>query len=383
MALEFLGIAMTKTSVDLFLATFRAHDTSIIETDAALAAALPSRGVPGDVAAMDQCLARLEQLNRAAATLQRDLRAVEAEGAALSGLAARQAGFTPRKSAKLKTASRALRARRQTWAQIREAIQACRTVTPSPLFPPRDRRARALERANNATILALDGYSNGHQQSGEGAAYGCHSDITLKMNIFLSNLLAANRIMLAQARPRPWRFLDVGCGGGVKVMTAAPFFDSAIGLEYDPGYAKAATDLLDSTECNASITLGDALAFEDYGAFDVIYFYRPMRDADMARQMETRIVAQCRPGTLLIVPYFSTLSFIGDTSAQRVSGAVFITGTSADDAGMLAERAEMIGPDILCGSDRVPKTLSCWQETIQACRMAGYDPLLGPAPPVW
>lgn len=102
---------------------------------------------------------------------------------------------------------------------------------------------------------------------------------------------------IGDARGR--RFLDVGCGIGTKL--AAAFFlgwGDLTGIELRPSYA--ATARLVCPE--ASIVVEDAFACTGYGAFDVIYMYRPcIEDADQDR-LEEWIIAQLRPGTTLFWP---------------------------------------------------------------------------------
>lgn len=152
---------------------------------------------------------------------------------------------------------------------------------------------------------------------------GRHGDIPLPMGRFLQLIRAAGRLLRALDRPEPWSFLDVGCGLGLKLLAAQEVFDRVEGVEITPATAARAKALLAAARRNriaaeatptpwltgtlprgrARIHCADALGFDGYGAFDVIYAYRPIADAAPRHRLEQRIVAQARPGALLILPY--------------------------------------------------------------------------------
>jgi SAM-dependent methyltransferase len=102
------------------------------------------------------------------------------------------------------------------------------------------------------------------------------------------------------------RFLDVGCGIGEKVFLAYALgtFTHCDGLEYDARTAAVAQFLFkqlgDPEVYPLQVFPGDALSFDHYGDYDVIYMFRPLRDRAQMRQLVTRIVEQLRPQATLI-----------------------------------------------------------------------------------
>lgn len=150
-----------------------------------------------------------------------------------------------------------------------------------------------------------------------------HGDIPLPMTRFQNLIRAAARLLRAMDRPEPWSFLEVGCGAGLKLLAAQEYFTRVVGVEYDARRATAAQEMTDRahhhlTEAdNAAspwlrgtapqerclVHSGDALDFDGYGDFDVIYAYRPIADTELRTRLEKRIIAEARPGTLLIMPY--------------------------------------------------------------------------------
>lgn len=188
----------------------------------------------------------------------------------------------------------------------------------------------------------------------EGARdHGCFSDIELAHGLFLELAHAAYRLRLAQGRGGVAQgrggagsFLDIGCGSGIKMLAALGLFERATGIEYDPGYAAAARWLCDRAGHGAAqVIQADALTFEGYDAFDVIYFYRPMRDGERMEALERRICAQARPGTLLIAPYSGFAARHQALGCAAITGWIYMAGAEEGAARQLRETAELLGSD--------------------------------------
>lgn len=108
------------------------------------------------------------------------------------------------------------------------------------------------------------------------------------------------------------KFIDVGCGIGTKVALASFYFD-AYGVELNQKYVKAAKKITRAKkflrfggykkgEQKQKIFQEDALQF-DYSNYDVIYYFRPMRDNKMQKKLENRIWRQAKDGAIIIPIY--------------------------------------------------------------------------------
>ncbi len=96
-------------------------------------------------------------------------------------------------------------------------------------------------------------------------------------------------------------FLDVGCGPGTKMAIAASLFGLVVsGIEIDSAMALEAAKYLASIP-TAEVEEGDALHVPEgyYGNFDLIWLYRPFRDANLERALEARIIDEMRSGAIL------------------------------------------------------------------------------------
>jgi SAM-dependent methyltransferase len=175
---------------------------------------------------------------------------------------------------------------------------------------------------------------------------GCQWDIALPMSAFLQDAHAAFRVALAQQRRTPLRFLDIGCGGGVKLLLAAEIFDAVAGLEFDPGYVACARKMLASLGADASLVMqGDARDFGDYADYDVLYFYQPMASTAGLLELERRVTQTARPGTVLMAPYVEFKERANLLNCAHVAGNVFVTGLAPKDAELLHTRAKAMGTE--------------------------------------
>ena len=130
--------------------------------------------------------------------------------------------------------------------------------------------------------------SNPHNQASSAADLGCFADIAFPVQEFEMLMAGAYRIShVREPSIKAPKFLDVGCGGGTKVFFATRYFPNADGLEYDGGYVEAARKTLPLIGASArEIFHADALTFDGYDKYDVIYFYRPLNDDALLAQME-------------------------------------------------------------------------------------------------
>lgn len=236
----------------------------------------------------------------------------------------------------------------ELWNRIISAARLCADHQPCPLYDapladgsPAAQRVAALD----SLMVSLHEFVNARdQQSNESEQMGFFKDIPLLASVFCAHLHAAYRVCLAQRRDTPVRFLDVGCGGGTKVLLASEFFGRAEGLEFDPKYVSAAQTLISTvSEDNCDIFQGDALTFEEYAAYDVIYFYQPIRNPDLLIQLERRICDNARPGTVIIAPYQGFMGRYSGYNCGHVAGNIWLAHASQDFADRIRVRAEALG----------------------------------------
>lgn len=91
-------------------------------------------------------------------------------------------------------------------------------------------------------------------------------------------------------------FLDVGCGTGTKMMLARELFGlSPHGVEIN-------IEMAVSAGSRGAVVPGDALQFRNssfYGLFDLIWLYRPFREASKEAELERILWDEMKPGAIL------------------------------------------------------------------------------------
>lgn len=100
-------------------------------------------------------------------------------------------------------------------------------------------------------------------------------------------------------------FLDVGCGIGHKILLAYSMDYDAYGLEIVNGYIEEGRKLLqlfDVDKVRQRFIGGDALEYNDYNRFRVLFCSQLFVDAELQKQLQDRIVSQVRPGAAIILP---------------------------------------------------------------------------------
>jgi SAM-dependent methyltransferase len=267
-------------------------------------------------------------------------------------------------------------ARVRTLARVIASYRRIMAARPRPLYPPDDTRDLRSEQAlaSDRAYIALNKVVNPGSQEAAAETLGCWPDIPLSPSRFLGHVHAAYRVALAQRREGPLRFLDVGCGGGTKVLLAAEFFPCADGLEYDAGYADAARQMLDRAgRPSSQVIHGDAMAYGGYGDYDVLYFYQPMKSLEGLQALESRIATRARPGTILIAPYGMFSDRAESLGCGRVDGAVYLAGTPAREAEAVRRRARHIGIEIPRPDGWKYLNDGYLRTLIDACHLAGYE----------
>jgi trans-aconitate methyltransferase len=228
-------------------------------------------------------------------------------------------------------------------------------------------------RALEDTAWSFHKLANPMPQSQDAREHGCFRDIPLTPGAFLTHAHAASRVAMAQGRPRPVRFLDVGCGGGVKVLMAARYFEVCEGLEYDPAYAEAAGRMLETVGASTcSVMQADGLTFDGYAEYDVIYFFRPMQEAEPMQRLEARIAETARPGTILIAPYPSFAETAERTGCARIENAIYVVGLAEAEAHDLRHAAERVGIHTYDTRARYARNAGFMAPLVEAIWLTGF-----------
>ena len=101
-----------------------------------------------------------------------------------------------------------------------------------------------------------------------------------------------------------FRFLDVGCGIGNIIMLAKySGFRQAHGIEFDRSHENRflydKEDILNK-QSEVQVFWQDAMKFTNYGAYDVVYMYRPIHDYAMQRKLERIVSGTMKKGAYLL-----------------------------------------------------------------------------------
>ncbi len=95
------------------------------------------------------------------------------------------------------------------------------------------------------------------------------------------------------------RWLEVGCGIGTKLILAHEMGFRVHGLDNRAQYIAAAKFLCPE----ATLEVADARYYDRYGAFDVVFCYRPLIKEEATVALERWIVSRMAAGALLYLPY--------------------------------------------------------------------------------
>ncbi|MEM9148002.1 MAG: class I SAM-dependent methyltransferase [Pseudomonadota bacterium] len=128
---------------------------------------------------------------------------------------------------------------------------------------------------------------------------GGHGYIPIDLNLFFEGLFALEELLVADAdyqhsdlRHRPLRFVDVGCGTGrlahLLLATDRFAFSDIHGFDIDEGLIAKGKERFDLGD---NIFVADCLSF-DYTGYDIIFFYRPLKDDTKQMEFEQRVIEQ-------------------------------------------------------------------------------------------
>ncbi|SDX48125.1 hypothetical protein SAMN04488001_3304 [Litoreibacter albidus] len=264
--------------------------------------------------------------------------------------------------------------RLRLWPSIEDMVNKQVTPARTQLMPrPADYMEGAHNRYVNHLYSALHTLALPSAEAMMNLLSDAHADIALPATHFEALMHAAYRICLAQERSKPPRFLDVGCGGGTKIWAALPFFPNACGLENNPTQVQVGAAAMAKLNAPENCILqADARCFTDYASYDVIYFYRPLKDPVGLKDMEDTIMAQARPGTLLIAPYLGFSAEQDDDRCAKIAPSIYVVGMAPYQAEALRDRAEMIGTEAPSHSSSTDASLGYWRPLVEASRRNGY-----------
>jgi hypothetical protein len=285
---------------------------------------------------------------------------------------------TLREIHRLKTSAKTARRKLRYWGRFQSImLQQIRPVR-CALIRDRITPNRDVDVMDHVVTMCLDALHKvanptAHTQSQEANARGAHRDVPLPMIQFTKMIGAARRVCLAQSKTTQLRFLDVGSGGGTKVLAATTCFDICDGLEYEKSTVESGSwflKLLGNDTCN--LIQADALEFSGYGLYDAIYFYRPLVSNDAMIALETRILSQTQPGTVLIVAGELASPGLADRGVHKLDNHVYVTGMSRADAMTLRDQAEHMGTMVPGYGRRPVPNLGYWKTLSDASARNGY-----------
>jgi SAM-dependent methyltransferase len=271
--------------------------------------------------------------------------------------------------------ARAARTRHLIWGRTLAAVRDCLAGQEWPLLPPpRPRLDLGTVQEGIVAKVFTDAHAAVNPLSQDDAArdLGCFSDIALDVDRFVWNAHLACRILMARKVPRPWSFLDVGCGSGMKVALAAEMFDAAHGLDYDPGYVEVANRALAAMRAGRCRAFHDnGLSFGGYGGYDVIYFFQPMRDPEGLQALERQIVVGARDGAILLGTYPGFLWRAEALGCRQVMADVYIKGLDEDARADLIAETRRMGPHVPLHGKGVPRGAAWLRPLWLACLANG------------
>jgi protein-L-isoaspartate O-methyltransferase len=260
------------------------------------------------------------------------------------------------------------------WNEVAEMIEKQKETFYAPLIDPAPNLImRPMDGLLTDLMHGLHGSANPNHRKKAKSRATEHADIPLSGDEFINLMRASYRIAQAMALPRPRSFLDVGCGGGSRSFAAASFFEIADGLEYDPDYYAASKELfrrVNPIRCTA--IEGDALQFDDYSSYQIIYFYRPMTKDAMLVDLENRILSQAAPGTIIVAPRSQTLHWGNAAKAPVVCKNIHLAHVSEAKAAEVRAKAESIGPDWVIDLQSLESSAGFWAPILQVSHQNGF-----------
>ncbi|MBI5558840.1 MAG: class I SAM-dependent methyltransferase [Deltaproteobacteria bacterium] len=114
----------------------------------------------------------------------------------------------------------------------------------------------------------------------------------------------------------PFTLLDIGCGIGNVMLFAEQMGFEAYGFEKDEYPLSIARKLMGEER----VSRDDLWRYNDYGRFDVIYYFRPLANGEAQRRFEKMIEDALRPGGILIANRKMSADIDTDSRFERLHG---------------------------------------------------------------
>lgn len=269
-----------------------------------------------------------------------------------------------------------VRYRATLWIRLANSIEKIQTGSPVDLV--NNLRTTSLIEMQHNFIMgemysSFHSLANPRSQDTKSIQQGMFADIALSAKEFVEYAHGAYRLCLAQRRALPVRFLDVGCGGGTKVIMASSFFGQTDGLEYDEGYFQSAqATFAQIGPANSQIIHGDALKFENYIDYNVIYFYRPIADPVHRLEMEDRITQNAKKGTILIAPFNDFGEGRLGLNCAHIAGPLYVVGYTDEEAAELLAAAELTGVGVPARGYVIDNQTAYMKPIVALCIARGY-----------
>lgn len=93
------------------------------------------------------------------------------------------------------------------------------------------------------------------------------------------------------------KFLDVGSGPGFNLLISEDYFGgNPEGIEHNPELVKI-SNLLHRYKIHEM----DALKFNKYNEYNIIYCFKPFKNLKLQFELETKIINDCEKGTFLLL----------------------------------------------------------------------------------
>ena len=108
------------------------------------------------------------------------------------------------------------------------------------------------------------------------------------------------------------KFLDVGCGFGMKCWLADCAGLEAHGIDFCKDYVKWSGKIFDKSD--VEISKKNALTYDKYGEFDIIFAYQPIKNPINMAKLMKRIAEQMKVGTYFCGQVFNIIPALKEIS---------------------------------------------------------------------